>query len=275
MEPNLGCLQDTDFGESEIQEDPLAYKLVDVSNDIKPLLDVIKSTLDDALASFYRMFHAVSSIDGANEVVDLSPSPSVLPFPSPDPRSKSHWKLSKKDGEQPHKDKDREKDGEYFGIVPSSPQPHFVVDRSTWTSAGAKNPSSAAKSREHDWERLHRRFTWLPKLTIQKANDNTTNDLVYKPTDFSGPHHWLVDVGFRIAESIDVEYGGSSPQLASASHPSRDTSSITWKDCPSSELRQRHVLPMTHNVEKASQSMMLSFEHIVGANCPTIASDLH
>ena len=271
MEPNLGRLQDTDFGESEIQEDPLAYKLVDVSNDIKPLLDVVKSTLDDALASFYRMFSTVSSIDGASEVIDLPPSPSVLPFPSPDPRSKSHWKLSEKDGERPHKA--REKDGDYFGI-PSSPRPHFVVDRSTWTITGAKNLSSAAKSREHDWERLHRRFTWLPKLTIQEAND-ITNDLVYKPTDFSGPHHSIVDVGFGIAESIDVEYGGSSPQLASVSHPSGDTGSTAWNDCPSSELRQRHVVPMTHNVEKASQSTMLSSEHIDGANRPTIASDFY
>ena len=144
------------------------------------------------------MFSTVSSIDGVSEVVDQPPSPSVLTFPSPDPRSKSHWKLSEKDGERPHKD--REKDGEYFWI-PSSPRPHFVVDRSTWTIAGVKNLSSAAKSREHDWERLHRRFTWLPKLTIQEAND-ITNDLVYKPTDFSGPHHSIVDVGFGIAEAV-------------------------------------------------------------------------
>src|SRR5210317_916269 len=37
-----------------------------------------------------------------------------------------------------------------------------------------KNPSSAVKSRERDWERLRRHFAWLPKLVVQKTFDCTT-----------------------------------------------------------------------------------------------------
>ncbi|CAJ1940700.1 unnamed protein product, partial [Cylindrotheca closterium] len=37
-----------------------------------------------------------------------------------------------------------------------------------------KNPSSAVKSRERDWERLRKYFAWLPKLVIQKTFDCTT-----------------------------------------------------------------------------------------------------
>src|SRR5210317_940000 len=38
-----------------------------------------------------------------------------------------------------------------------------------------KNPSSAVKSRERDWERLRKHFAWLPKLVMQKIYYCTTN----------------------------------------------------------------------------------------------------
>ncbi|CAJ1944841.1 unnamed protein product [Cylindrotheca closterium] len=42
------------------------------------------------------------------------------------------------------------------------------------TTTEYKNPSSAVKSRERDWERLRQYSAWLPKLVIQKTFDCTT-----------------------------------------------------------------------------------------------------
>lgn len=54
------------------------------------------------------------------------------------------------------------------------PRTVFDDDPPSQTTAVYKNPSSAVKSRERDWERLRKYFAWLPKLVIQKTFDCTT-----------------------------------------------------------------------------------------------------
>ncbi|CAJ1952078.1 unnamed protein product [Cylindrotheca closterium] len=44
------------------------------------------------------------------------------------------------------------------------------------TEVELKNPSSAVKSRERDWERLRSYFAWLPKLVIQKNSEHYMED---------------------------------------------------------------------------------------------------
>ncbi|CAJ1946162.1 unnamed protein product, partial [Cylindrotheca closterium] len=44
------------------------------------------------------------------------------------------------------------------------------------TEVELKNPSSAVKSRERDWERLRSYFAWLPKLVIQKNLEHYLED---------------------------------------------------------------------------------------------------
>jgi hypothetical protein len=45
------------------------------------------------------------------------------------------------------------------------------------TEGELKNPSSAVRSRERDWERLRSYFAWLPKLVIQKKSEHYFNNL--------------------------------------------------------------------------------------------------
>ena len=58
--------------------------------------------------------------------------------------------------------------------VESPPRTTFDDDPPSQTTTVYKNPSSAVKSRERDWERLRKYFAWLPKLVIQKTFDCTT-----------------------------------------------------------------------------------------------------
>ncbi|CAJ1956182.1 unnamed protein product [Cylindrotheca closterium] len=44
------------------------------------------------------------------------------------------------------------------------------------TEVEPKNPSSAVKTRERDWERLCSYFAWLPKLVIQKNLEHYLED---------------------------------------------------------------------------------------------------
>ncbi|CAJ1930109.1 unnamed protein product [Cylindrotheca closterium] len=44
------------------------------------------------------------------------------------------------------------------------------------TEVELKNPSSAVKSHEHDWERICSCFAWLPKLVIQKNSEHYLED---------------------------------------------------------------------------------------------------
>ena len=59
--------------------------------------------------------------------------------------------------------------------VPDPPKRvRFAHDDQPPTNDRYRNPSSAVKSRERDWERLRRHFAWLPKLVVQKTFDCTT-----------------------------------------------------------------------------------------------------
>ena len=68
-------------------------------------------------------------------------------------------------------DRERDQSGEKHQVPP---QPTFDDDPPPQANIVYKNPSSAVKSRERDWERLRKYFAWLPKLVIQKTFDCTT-----------------------------------------------------------------------------------------------------
>ncbi|CAJ1938442.1 unnamed protein product [Cylindrotheca closterium] len=84
----------------------------------------------------------------------------------PEPQRSSRRKTRSEDGRWNSKDKTEQ----------PSPPPR---DPNAYESVPVvepvyKNPSSAVKSRERDWERLRKYFAWLPKLVIQKTFDCTT-----------------------------------------------------------------------------------------------------
>ncbi|CAJ1928442.1 unnamed protein product, partial [Cylindrotheca closterium] len=84
----------------------------------------------------------------------------------PEPRHSSRRKTHSEDGRWNSKDK-----WEQPGPPPRDPHTYESVPV---VEPVYKNPSSAVKSCERDWERLRRYFAWLPKLVIQKTFDCTT-----------------------------------------------------------------------------------------------------
>ena len=126
------------------------------------------STLDDLTGNVTNN----NDRDGFLANPTIVPGP---PSPSLELHSNLYWKPNEKDGQRPHKD--REKDGEW-STTSSQFHRHFDDDQFKSRDIANKNPSSAVKSRDHDWTRLLRRFTWLPKFVIQKNNDNSNNRLV-------------------------------------------------------------------------------------------------
>ena len=211
FDTDLSCINDDGIPELETNEVSI-LELVDISNNIEYMFNVVKSTLDDAFESFFNASDSDSSIDGdsldssspnvelkntdldlidpnsidlevrsdvksdilleikANGTTKPPPVARVMPSPPSNPRSKSHWEPSEKDGERPHRA--RKKDGEYFGTHSSTTsRPPFLANHPLWTnSTRAKNPSSAVKSREHGWKRLRRQAAWLPKLVTNDKN---------------------------------------------------------------------------------------------------------
>ncbi|CAJ1934830.1 unnamed protein product [Cylindrotheca closterium] len=79
-----------------------------------------------------------------------------------------------------------------------------------------KNPSSAVKLRERDWERLRKHFAWLPKLVIQKTFDSlnvnrgsegVATDTVYADTPNIEHDHVAAQFYVGISSLVSDVYG--------------------------------------------------------------------
>ena len=128
------------------------------------------------------------------------------------------------------------------------------------------------KSRDHDWERLYRRFTWLPKLIIQKTNNYSNEILVSTPGNLDGRFHHSFDSNFDrgattlAIDRFDIEHSGLVPPSKQEDDPLADGSSIPWILKPRFQLDQRHVVVPTHHVMKAVASSILSLQPCDGAD---------
>ena len=120
-------------------------------------------------------------------------------------------------------DRERDKNGEKHQVPP---QPTFDDDPPPQTNTVYKNPSSAVKSRERNWERLQKYFAWLPKLVIQKTFDCTTQ-LARIPMSAHLQRHYrspfpAINVNRRdenvatdtvYADTADIEHGFKAAQF--------------------------------------------------------------
>ena len=85
---------------------------------------------------------------------------------------------------------DGNRNGEKTGTGPP-PRDEQEHEPSQPAATAYKNPSSAVKSRERDWERLRRYFAWLPKLVIQKTFDRSIGYRYYTYDEWN-PNRFLL-----------------------------------------------------------------------------------
>ncbi|CAJ1956271.1 unnamed protein product [Cylindrotheca closterium] len=96
----------------------------------------------------------------------------VPPTPRRNPRRKTRYSNGNRNGERTDN-----------GPPPRTKQAHEPLPP---TTTEYKNPSSAVKSRERNWERLRQYFAWLPKHSFHC----TTTDLARPPTNAHHEHKY-------------------------------------------------------------------------------------
>ena len=113
----------------------------------------------------------------------------------------------------------------------------------------------------------------MPKLVIQDRS-NYSNLTIDPSTTSVGIQRLTIDIdldnsaGSSAIETHHIDHQRNHNIRTIVSDKLINDTSLHWIQDPYLELDRRHVVLATHHVEKASQSSMLSFQHMDGAKRP-------